>query len=80
MRTNRVTRIDGNGQLVYEVKCIKTKVVTVNTAPDPQLVDARYAAGLKPNVFTSIAEGVAQAVWAHGTSPTPTYVFGVAVK
>ncbi len=78
--TNRIARIEPNGQLIYQEKCIKSKVVTVNTASDPQDVDVRYATGLKAGAFTSIAVGVAEAVWSSPTSEIPTVVLGVPVK
>ena len=79
-QTNRITRIDASGQLIYEQQCIKSKNVKVNTAADPQDVNVRYANGLKAGAYASISGGINQAVWASPTATVPSFIFGVPVK
>jgi len=78
--THRLARIEPNGQLIYQQKCVRSQVITVNQASDPQDVDARYAAGLEPGVFTSIVCGIAEGVWPSPTAEIPTVILGVPVN
>ena len=78
--TNHVTQIDAGGTVRYQYVCVRSETVTVNKASDPQDVDARYAAGVKPGAAVSTLGDVVQAVWAKDGAATPTHVFGVPVK
>jgi hypothetical protein len=75
--TSRITQIDANGQLRYEVVCVRNETVTVDKASDPQDVDARYAAGVKPGAFVQIARGVVEGVWPSATATVPSVLLGV---
>jgi hypothetical protein len=78
--TNHVTQIDADGTVRYQYVCVRSEVVTVNKGSDPQDVDARYAAGVKPGATVSLLGNVVQAVWTRDGAATPTDVFGVPVK
>jgi len=78
--TNRVTQIRGDGTLVYQSFCTKYETVTVDKAPDPQKVNARYLEGVKPGMHVSIIEDVVISARKKPGAPLPTMVFGVAVK
>ena len=77
--TNRVVAITSSGTFVYDYICLKRGTITINDAPGPQTVDARYAGGVKAGVTVSISSGVVAGVWAKVGSP-PIAVLGVPVK
>ena len=59
--TDRIDRIDLNGNISYRSNCWQTgKMVKVDLTPAPQDVPARYATGIKPGVFTRRSIAVAQ--------------------
>ena len=78
--TNHITRIDANGTIRYQVVCVRSETVVVNKASDPQTVDARYAAGLKPGAYVSTLGDIVQAVWSKDGAATPSVVLGVEVR
>ena len=78
--THRIERIRDDGTLVYERRCLSSKMVTVNRASTPTDVDARFAAGLKPGMVVSVIEGVMIAAWPSNGAKQPSIVFGVGVK
>jgi hypothetical protein len=78
--TNRIIQFRVDGSPIYDTICTKNKTVTFNSADAPQTVNARYAAGVKPGMFTIIEGDVISGVWAKSTSTTPMFVFGVPVK
>lgn len=67
--TGRVIQIRSDGGLVYEYVCQAEKTVTI-TVPqaDPQAVNARYAAGIKPGMFVSIVEDVVTVAYSKAAS------------
>jgi hypothetical protein len=75
--TSHVTSISDDGQLRYQVVCVRNETVTVDKASDPQDVDARYAEGVKPGVFVQIARGVVEGVWPSATATVPQILLGV---
>lgn len=79
-KTNRISRIDDNGNVYYESTCLKFVTEKYDSTPTPITVDKRYAAALKPGVFISAYGGAVAAVWAKANSPTPLAVFGTPVK
>ncbi len=53
--TNRISHIDGNGNIIWRRNCWQTgKMVKVDLTPAPQDVPAVFAAGIKPGVFAAI--------------------------
>ena len=77
--TNKISMISASGTIYYEYNCLTYKTVTINEAPGPKTVTARYATGIKPGVTVSIIEDVVTGVWAK-PGGAPIAVFGVAVK
>ena len=51
VKTNRIQRIHSNGTVEYQRDCTVTGSETVNQASSPFVVDAFFAAGLKPGMF-----------------------------
>jgi hypothetical protein len=78
--TGRVDRIDADGTVRYTYVCVRSETVTVDKAPDPQDVDARYAAGVKPGVYVSLWGDIVQAVWPSATAATPIAVVGIPLR
>lgn len=79
-RTNRITQIRANGELVYETRCVKNETVVVDKSDAPQTVNPRYLGGVKPGMFASITEDVVIAVWAKPGAAKPTMMFGAKLK
>ncbi|MFN0245955.1 MAG: hypothetical protein ACKV2T_03540 [Kofleriaceae bacterium] len=53
--TNRLSHIDGNGNLIWRRNCWHTgKMVKVDLTPQPQDVPAVFSTGIKPGVFAAI--------------------------
>jgi len=77
--TNTISMISASGTVYYEYNCLKYGTVTINDAPKPKTVNARYATAIKPGVSVSIIEDVVTGVWAK-PGGAPIAVFGVAVK
>jgi hypothetical protein len=77
---NRITQIRSDGQLVYAYTCVKYETITVDKSDSAQSVNPRYLEGVKPGTFVSVIEDVAVAAWAKPGAPTPSMVFGVALK
>src|SRR5262249_55128690 len=63
-QTNRVVQIRSDGQLQYEVVCIRNETVTVNKADDPVKVNPKYLEGVQPGMYLSATEDVVVATWA----------------
>ena len=79
-RTNRISRIDDSGNVIYESICTHWKTVRVDTTLRPVDVAKRYAAGLAAKRFVSIIAGVPEAVWARPGAPTPLAAFGALLR
>ncbi len=77
--TNRISMISASGTVYYEYNCLKYGTITVNDAPKPQTVNARYAAGSKPGSTVSILEDVVAGAWPK-PGAAPSAVFGIPVK
>lgn len=53
--TDRLSHIDGNGNIIYRRDCWKTgKMFKVDLTPSPQAVPAVFATRIKPGVFAAI--------------------------
>jgi len=78
--TNRINQITAGGSVIYETTCVRNETVVVDKASSPQTVNPRYLEGVKPGMDVSILEDVV--VWARVKpgSPSPSMVFGVALK
>jgi len=79
-RTNRITRIDSSGNLIYETICTASKSVTVNTASSPVTVGSRFLGGLKVGMNALVYQGAVQMAWAKNGAKLPSIVLGTAVK
>jgi hypothetical protein len=79
-RTNRISRIDSSGNLVYETTCTKWVRERTDTTVKPVSIPKRYAGGIKPKLYVSIIGGSVEGVWVKTNSPTPVAAFGVALK
>jgi hypothetical protein len=56
--SNRISHIDGNGNIIYRTNCVDTgKTQKVDLTPQPQDVPAEFATGIKPGVFAAIDDG-----------------------
>jgi hypothetical protein len=77
--TNRLSMISSSGQIYYESICTSWKAVTVDRSPPPQLVEKRYAEGLKPGMNVMISSPVVMAAWQKGKK-SPLLVIGAPVK
>ena len=78
--TNRISRLDGSGNVSYESVCTQWQRVRVDTTLRPIDVPKRYAVGLAPKRHVSIVGGIPEAIWAKPSSPTPLAAFGVPLK
>lgn len=78
--TNRISRIDSSGNVIYESVCTQYKATRVDTTSRPVTIAKRYAGGLQPKRYVSIVGGAPEAVWAKASSPTPLAAFGVLLK
>ena len=78
--SNRISQIRSDGGIVYQSTCTSWETITVNNAPDPQTVYAKYVDGLKPGMTVSVASDIVAASWASPKAKVPTTVFGVVVK
>jgi hypothetical protein len=78
-RTHRITQIRPDGSLIYETVCTGWKSVTVDKSPEPQTVDVRYTAGVKPGMNVNISTGAVFGAWMKGKK-SPSIVAGVTLK
>jgi len=78
--SNRISMIRNDGGIVYQSTCTSWETITVNNAPDPQTVYARYVDGLKPGMRVSVVGDIVAGSWANPKAKVPTTVFGAAVK
>ena len=78
-RTNRISYIRSDGGISYELDCLKWEIVSIDRTPDPEVVTARSAKGLKPGMNAYIGEDEVIAAWPKGAK-APSIVAGVAVK
>lgn len=65
--------------MTYETQCTKWQTVTVDKTPDPAVVTAHSAKGLKPGMNAFVARGEVIGAWVKG-SKTPAFLAGVALK
>jgi hypothetical protein len=83
-RTNRVTRINGDGSLSYELICDKMGSVTYDDTPADFRIEKKFQPLLKKGVqFSAVGSGVLGAVlaiWPKKGAPVPTIVLGAEVK
>jgi hypothetical protein len=79
--TNRLSHIDGNGNLIWRRNCWQTgKMVKVDLTPRPQDVPAVFATGIKPGVFAAIDyDGNVAYVKANADAKTITTFLGYAL-
>jgi hypothetical protein len=77
--TDHIVGITASGTLQYDYICLKRGTITVNDAPAPMTVAARFLDGVKPGVTIAVLEDTVVAVWPAGAK-APSHVFGVAVK
>lgn len=76
---NRIAYISPNGDVTYQTMCTKWQTVTVDKTPDPAVVTARSAKGLKPGMLAFVARGEVIGAWIKG-SKSPAFLAGVALK
>lgn len=79
-RTNRISRINGDGSLSYELICDKTGTVTYDDTPADFQIDKRFAGALKKGVQFSAVGSAVLAVWPKKDAALPTLVLGAPVK
>lgn len=79
--TDRLSHIDGNGNLVWRRHCWQTgKMVKVDLTPRPQDVPAVFATNIKPGVFAAIDyDGNVAYVKANADAKTITTFLGYAL-
>lgn len=78
--TNRVTRVNSDGSLSYELVCDKVGIVTYDETPDGMRIEKQYKALLKKGVQFAHHGGVLVATWPSKTAKVPSHILGVAVK
>lgn len=78
--SNRISMIRSDGVIVYQSSCTSWETITVDKAPDPQTVYAKYVDGLKPGMRVLVIGDVVAGAWASAKAKVPSMVFGVAVK
>jgi hypothetical protein len=79
-KTNRISRIDLNGNVFYDTVCTGWVKERIDTTPKPLTIAKRYAGAVRPGVFAVVSGGVIEGVWARPTAPRPLAAFGVALK
>jgi len=78
--TNRVLRIDGNGNLIYDSVCTKWVNVTVNAARDPVEVHTKFLGGLQKGASPVIMGGAVILSYPKDGAKLPSIIFGTAIK
>jgi hypothetical protein len=83
-RTNRISRINSDGSLSYELICDKMGTVTYDETPSDFRIEKKWKSHLKKGVvFSAVGErqlGALLAVWPSKDAKNPSVVFGQAVK
>jgi hypothetical protein len=79
-RTNRVSRINSDGSLSYELICDKLGVVTYDDTPADFRIDKKFQAVLKTGVQFSAVGTAIFALWPNRNAKLPTMVLGAPVK
>lgn len=77
--TNRISYIRSDGGVSYEIDCLKWETVSVDRTPDPAVVKARSAKGLKAGMNAYVGQEEVIAAWPKGAK-APSIVAGAAVK
>jgi hypothetical protein len=75
--TNKIVRIDSDGNLIRERVCTKWAKQRTDTTPQPVTINKRYGGALQKGRYVSISDGTPLGVWAKPNSPLPIAVFGV---
>ncbi len=83
-RTNRITRINSDGSLSYELICDKMGTVTYDETPADFRIEKKWKSLFKKGVvFSAVGSrvlGAPLAVWPSKHAKAPSAVFGQAVK
>ena len=70
---------DALGDVTYQTQCTKWQTVTVDKTPDPAVVTAHSAKGLRPGMNAFVARGEVIGAWVKGAK-APAFLAGVALK
>ena len=79
-KTNRVERIDSNGKLEYENRCVSRANVMMQSSPEPVMYDEILVRNLKPGMFLIGTKNVPIIATAAPSSTELVYVLGAAVR
>ena len=78
--TKKVTRVNSDGSLSYELICDQMGIVTYDDTPSDSKIDKIYKPLLKKGVQYSAVGYAVLAVWKDKNAKLPSYVLGAEVK
>ena len=79
-KTNRIERIDSNGKLEYENRCVSRASVMMQSSPDPVVYDEILVRNLKPGMFLIGTKNLPIIATPAPSSTELVYVLGAAVR
>lgn len=79
-RTNRVTRIDSSGNLVYEEVCTSWANVTVDVSDRPVRFGKAMAQGLRPGMYLVALQGLPVVATRSAKSKQPIFALGAMLR
>lgn len=78
--TKKVTRVNSDGSLSYELICDQMGIVTYDDTPNDSKIDKLYKPQLKKGVQYSAVGTAVLAVWKDKNAKLPSHILGVEVK
>lgn len=79
-KTNRIERINDNGKLEYENRCVSRASVMMQSSPDPVMYDEILVRNLKAGMFLIGTKNLPIIATAAPSSTELVYVLGAAVR
>jgi hypothetical protein len=79
-RTNRVSRIDGQGNLTYEEVCVSSRMVNVDVSDRPVRFGKVMAQGLRPGMYLYALDGLPIVATSSPRSKKPVFVLGATLR
>lgn len=79
-RTNRVTRIDSSGNLVYEEVCTSSANVSIDASDEPVRFGKTMAQGLRPGMYLVALEGLPVVATSSAKSKKPIFALGAMLR